>query len=129
MSGADIEEIKNRYHTVISSLDSRFFGDDSCRQILKDHFKVSQLAGLGLGDYETGVVAAGAVMRYLYETQKNTLGHMTTITTYSVGQYMILGYVYQKKFRAFGDLTGEAETRLSAVGLRQNQNRHGRPYA
>lgn len=90
MSGADIEEIKNRYHTVISSLDSRFFGDDSCRQILKDHFKVSQLAGLGLGDYETGVVAAGAVMRYLYETQKNTLGHMTTITTYSVGQYMIL---------------------------------------
>lgn len=90
MSGADIEEIKNRYHTVISSLDSHFFGDDSCRQILKDHFKVSQLAGLGLGDYETGVVAAGAVMRYLYETQKNTLEHMTTITTYSVGQYMIL---------------------------------------
>ncbi len=90
MSGVDIEEIKNRYHTVISSLDSRFFGDDSCRQILKDHFKVSQLAGLGLGDYETGVVAAGAVMRYLYETQKNTLEHMTTITPYSVGQYMIL---------------------------------------
>ncbi len=90
MSGADIEEIKNRYHAVISSLDSRFFADDSCRQILKEHFKVSQLMGLGLGDYETGIAAAGAVMRYLYETQKNTLEHMTTITPYSVGQYMIL---------------------------------------
>ena len=90
MSGVDIDEIKNRYHTVISALDSRFFGDDSCRQILKEHFKVSHLAGLGLGDYETGIVSAGAVMRYLYETQKSTLEHLTTITPYSVGQYMIL---------------------------------------
>ncbi len=90
MSGVDIDEIKNRYHTVISALDSRFFGDDSCRQILKEHFKVSHLAGLGLGDYETRIVSAGAVMRYLYETQKSTLEHLTTITPYSVGQYMIL---------------------------------------
>ena len=90
MSGVDIDEIKNRYHTVISALDSRFFGDDSCRQILKEHFKVSHLAGLGLGDYETGIVSAGAVMRYLYGTQKSTLEHLTTITPYSVGQYMIL---------------------------------------
>lgn len=90
MSGVEIDEIKNRYHTVIASLDSRFFSDDSCRQLLKEHFKVSHLSGLGLGDYETAIVAAGAVMRYLYETQKSTLDHLTTITPYSVGQYMIV---------------------------------------
>ncbi|MCI8831548.1 MAG: DNA mismatch repair protein MutS, partial [Lachnospiraceae bacterium] len=50
MSGVEIDEIKNRYHTVIASLDSRFFSDDSCRQLLKEHFKVSHLSGLGLGD-------------------------------------------------------------------------------
>lgn len=90
MSGVEIDEIKNRYHAAISSLDSRFFSDDSCRELLKEHFKVNNLSGLGLGDYETAVVAAGAVMRYLYETQKSTLEHLTTITPYAVGQYMIV---------------------------------------
>lgn len=90
VSGVDTEEIKNRYHAVISPLDSRFFSDESCRRILKDHFKVGSLDGLGLTDYDTGVIAAGAVMAYLYETQKSTLSHITTITPYSTGQFMII---------------------------------------
>ena len=90
MSGVDVEDLKNRYHVVITALDSRFFSDDNCRRILKEHFKVNHLAGLGLGDYETGVVAAGAVLGYLYETQKSNLEHMATIVPYHVGQFMIL---------------------------------------
>ena len=90
MSGVDVEEIKNRYHTVISAVDSHYFSDDSCRKILKEHFKVGSLEGLGLGDYDTGVIAAGSVMEYMYETQKSTLSHMTTITPYSTGQYMVI---------------------------------------
>ena len=35
MSGLDVEELKNRYHLTVSSLDSRFFSDDTCRRILK----------------------------------------------------------------------------------------------
>ena len=38
------------------------------------------LVGLGLEDYATGIIAAGAVMQYIYETQKSTLEHITTIT-------------------------------------------------
>ena len=34
--------------------------------------------GLGLEDYATGIIAAGAVMQYIYETQKSTLEHITT---------------------------------------------------
>ncbi len=90
VSGVDVEDLKNRYHVVISALESRFFSDDNCRRILKEHFKVNHLAGLGLGDYETGVVAAGAVLGYLYETQKSNLEHMATIIPYHVGQFMIL---------------------------------------
>ena len=40
MSGVDLEELKNRYHVVISALDSRFFGDESCRMVLREHFRV-----------------------------------------------------------------------------------------
>lgn len=90
VSGVDIEEIRNRYHTVISSLDNHFFSDESCRKILREHFKVGALDGLGLSDYDNGVIAAGAVMEYMYETQKSTLSHITTITPYSTGQYMMI---------------------------------------
>jgi DNA mismatch repair protein MutS len=90
VSGVDIEEIKNRYHAVVSSLDNHFFSDEVCRKILKEHYKVGALSGLGLEDYDTGVIAAGAVMQYMYETQKNSLSHITTITPYSTGQFMII---------------------------------------
>lgn len=90
VSGVDVEEIKNRHQAVISSLDHHFFSDEVCRKILKEHFKVGALTGLGLEDYDTGVIAAGAVMEYMYETQKNSLSHITTITPYSTGQFMII---------------------------------------
>ncbi|MCQ5383409.1 DNA mismatch repair protein MutS [Hungatella hathewayi] len=90
VSGVDTEEVKNRYQTVISALDSHFFSDEGCRKILKEHFKVGSLDGLGLQDYDTGVIAAGAVMEYMYETQKSTLSHITTITPYSTGEFMII---------------------------------------
>lgn len=88
--GVDTDEIKNRHHAVISSLDHHFFSDETCRKILKEHFKVGSLDGLGLGDYDTGVIAAGAVMEYMYETQKNSLSHITAVIPYSTGQYMII---------------------------------------
>jgi DNA mismatch repair protein MutS len=90
MSGIDLEEIRSRYQFASSVLDSRYFQDESCRKILKEHFKVGSLEGLGLADYDCGVVAAGAVLQYLYETQKSTLDHMTTIVPYSTGNYMVL---------------------------------------
>lgn len=90
MSSIDLDDLKNRYHLAVSSLDSHYFSDDSCRKVLKEHFHVSTLDGLGLADYDAGVIAAGAVMEYLYETQKNSLAHIVTITPYTTGQFMII---------------------------------------
>ena len=90
VSGVALDELKNRYQVAISALDSHFFSDESCKKVLKEHFKVGSLSGLGLDDYPTGVIAAGAVMEYMYETQKSTLEHITTITPYSTGQYMVI---------------------------------------
>jgi DNA mismatch repair protein MutS len=90
VSGVDIEDIKNRYHAVVSSLDNHFFSDEVCRKILKEHYKVGALSGLGLEDYDTGIIAAGSVMQYMYETQKSSLSHITNIKPYSTGQFMII---------------------------------------
>ena len=88
MSGISLDEMRDRYHFAVSAVDSHYFQDESCRKVLKEHFKVNGLEGLGLGDYDSGVIAA--VLQYLYETQKTTMDHLTSIVPYSTGNYMVL---------------------------------------
>ena len=90
MSGMDLEDLKERLGIAIYSLDAWYFDDAMCERVLKEHFQVGTLEGLGLGDYNCGVIAAGALMQYLYETQKTSLSHLTHITGYTTGKYMLL---------------------------------------
>ncbi len=90
VSGVDIADLRNRLQIAVSDLDPWYFDDDLCVSALKNHFTVSSLAGLGLKDYTIGVIAAGSVMQYLYETQKNSLIHLTRLTPYITSKFMIL---------------------------------------
>ena len=90
VSGADLEDLKGRLHFTVAPLDNWYFNEDGCRKVLQDHFHVHSLEGLGLQDYPTGIIAAGALMQYLYETQKTELPHITSIRPYSTGRYMII---------------------------------------
>lgn len=90
MSGMDLDGLKDRFGVTIYSLDPWYFDDAVCRQKLLEHFKVSSFAGLGLEDYDCGLISAGALLSYLLETQKNSLSNLTHITPYSAGKYMML---------------------------------------
>ena len=90
VSGADIDELKNRYQISIEALEPWYFDDDLCKRSLMEQFSVSSLDGLGLGDYSIGVIAAGAIMQYLHETQKTDLTHITGITPYITSKFMLL---------------------------------------
>ncbi len=90
VSGFDLEDLKNRLGITIYALDAWYFDDDACTKVLKEHFKVAAMQGLGIGDYTSGMIAAGALLQYLYETQKNALTHLTSIKSYSSGKYMLL---------------------------------------
>lgn len=90
ISGIDIDDMKNRMEIVIYSLDAWYFSDETAQMTLKDHFKVRDLEGLGLADYDSGVVAAGALLKYLYETQKTTLSNLVAIHPYTTGKFMII---------------------------------------
>ena len=90
MSGMDLDGMKDRLGITIYSLDSWYFDDEVCRQKLLEHFKVSSFAGLGLADYDCGIISAGALLQYLLETQKNSLSNLTHITPYAAGKYMML---------------------------------------
>ncbi len=90
MSSVDLDDLKNRLGITIYSLDSWYFGDDTAVSTLLEHFKVASLAGLGLDGYDCGVIAAGALLKYLYETQKTTLEHLTQIQPYSTNRFMVI---------------------------------------
>ena len=90
MSGINITDMKERLNIAITSLDAWYFGDDLAKETLLSHFKIHTLEGLGLHDYDSGVVASGALLKYLYETQKNSLTNILAIHPYSIGKYMII---------------------------------------
>ena len=90
MSGMDLEDLKDRLKIALYALDTWYFDDALCRKNLLEHFQVKTLDGLGLGDLDCGVISAGALLQYLLETQKNNLAHMTHITRYTTGKFMML---------------------------------------
>ena len=90
LTGIDTDDLKNRLNICIFTLDSWYFDEEMCVNTLKDHFHVMNLSGLGLDDYPTGTIAAGALMKYLLETQKISLSHIIAISPYSTGKYMII---------------------------------------
>ena len=90
MSGIDLSTVTEKQGIFTSELDTWYFDDETCEKVLKEHFGVASLDGLGLKDYKTAVIAAGGLLNYLYETQKNTLPHLTRIVPYQTGKYMII---------------------------------------
>lgn len=90
VSGYDIEDLKNRLHVSVYSLDPHYFDEDTCRKVLLKHFHVTTLSGLGIEDFPTGLIAAGALLQYLYETQKTSLAHFTHLYPYLTSKYMLL---------------------------------------
>lgn len=90
VSGFDVDELRNRYHIPINALEPHLFDDEGCRQVLLRHFKVGTLMGLGIEDFPIGILAAGALLQFLRETQKTELEHFTHIVAYLTNKYMLL---------------------------------------
>ena len=90
MSGIDVGDMRNRLGIVVYSLEPWYFDDERCRKCLMEHFKTTSLSGIGLSDYDTGIIASGGLLQYLYETQKTSLAHLSHLCPYSASKYMII---------------------------------------
>ena len=90
MSGINLTDINDKLGIAMSTLDNRYFDEVECTRKLTEHFHVNSLSGLGITDYPAGIMAAGALLQYLYETQKSSLSHIITITPYTTGKYMLI---------------------------------------
>lgn len=90
VSGFDLDDLRNRLNITIYHLDAWYFDDESCKNALLAQLKAQTLTAVGLDDFAGGVIAAGAVLQYLHETQKTNLDHINHITPYVVSKYMLL---------------------------------------
>ena len=90
VSGVDTEDLRARLGICINPLEDWYFDDDLCQRILMEHFHTSTIEGLGIADYESGTIAAGALFQYLYETQKSDMAHMTSLTPYVTDRFMLI---------------------------------------
>ena len=90
VSGIDMEDLRGRLHISVNPLEARLFDDEACKRRLQKHFKVNTLIGLGIEDFPIGLVAAGALLAYLYDTQKTDLSHFRHLYPYLTNKYMLL---------------------------------------
>ena len=90
VSGYSIDDLRERLGISINKIDAWHFEEDSCQKLLCKHFKVNTLTALGVDDFMAGQIAAGAVLAYLYETQKNSLSNITHLNPYIASKYMLL---------------------------------------
>ncbi|MGE0433832.1 MAG: DNA mismatch repair protein MutS [Planctomycetota bacterium] len=77
---------------VISARMAHQFDAREARRALVEHFRVESLRGFGLdeGEADPAVGAAGAILGYLRETQRQALGHFVALRRVWPGQFMVL---------------------------------------
>ncbi len=90
LSNLDMNKLREKLNISVTALDSWYFTDETAKGMLCQHFHLNGVDGLGLADYLSGTLAAGALLKYLYETQMNSLENMTSIHPYSTSAFMVL---------------------------------------
>jgi DNA mismatch repair protein MutS len=81
-----LELFENRYYTFY--LDDWVFQKEYANETLQNHFEVKSLKGFGIQDLKNGIIAAGAVLYYLSETQHNQLKHIQAISRIAEDDYV-----------------------------------------
>ncbi|MEG0496008.1 MAG: DNA mismatch repair protein MutS, partial [Eubacterium sp.] len=87
---AIIKILEEKFSIMTNLYPGKYFEYKASEQRLKEQFDVYALAALGLENCENSVRAAGALLRYIDETQKRVLTHINHVSYYKNDEYMIL---------------------------------------
>lgn len=87
-----IDVINKRLGAYVTPYHSWAYDRETSYKRLLRHFKVHSLEGYGCADMPHGICAAGALITYLSDTQKNALQHINKIQTYYIDKYMVLDF-------------------------------------
>ncbi len=84
-----MEKIKS-YNCFLTSVDDYFFKTEKARETIYSHFNITSLHQFGLEEEKQLISAAGALVKYLHDTQKNSLSHLQNISIRSNETIMLL---------------------------------------
>ena len=91
----------------LSGQPQAWFQRRNAEEALYDHFRLTQLTTLGLKERKEAVCAAGALLKYLLETQKNSLEHITTLRFAENGRTMLLDQNTRRNLELTESLRGD----------------------
>ncbi len=87
----ELRECLSREESIASEQPSTWYQPANAADALCRHFRLKDLSPLGLSDeYKAAACAAGALMKYLSETQKNALEHITELRIFQGSDTMLL---------------------------------------
>jgi DNA mismatch repair protein MutS len=84
----DLQDTLSAYYTF--KLDDWIFTEDYANESLNKHFETKSLKGFGIEPYPEGIIASGAILHYLSETEHRHLGHITSISRIEEEKYVWL---------------------------------------
>lgn len=79
--------------TALTPLKDDSFYLRDCEDILTHRFGVKELTGFGLAGHSEAIRAAAAALRYAFETQKASAGHITEIDFFESNDFLVLDAV------------------------------------
>lgn len=100
----------------ISNLESYYFELGRCSDNLKDHFGVVTLDGFGLRNKPMAIRAAGAILAYIEETQRQSLKLLTQLSAYTLDEFMVLDAETRRNLELTETIRG-GKTQGSLLGV------------
>ncbi len=91
------------------------FDQETAQTLLQKQFGTHDLAGFGCNDMPMAIIAAGALLDYINETQRTALPHITSLQTESSDEGIILDAASRKNLELEQSLHGEQKNTLIAV--------------
>jgi len=122
--------------THVTPLQAYRFELGTARQGIKDHFDVATLDGFGCSGQPLAIRAAGAILHYLRETQRNALRQIVSLSTYATTRYMRLDANTRRNLEItetirdgskHGSLLGVLDETLTPMGGRLLRSRLAQP--
>ncbi len=108
-----LELFENRYYTFY--LDDWVFQKEYANDTLQNHFEVKSLKGFGIHEVKNGIIAAGAVMYYLSETQHNQLKHIQVISRIAEDNYVWMDRFTVRNLELYSSNSLNAVTLLDVI--------------
>ncbi|MFK8058575.1 MAG: DNA mismatch repair protein MutS, partial [Polaribacter sp.] len=108
-----LELFENRYYTFY--LDDWVFQKEYANETLQNHFEVKTLKGFGVQDLKYGIIAAGAVLYYLSETQHNQLKHIQQIRRIAEDNYVWMDRFTVRNLELYNPNSVNAVTLLDVI--------------